>query len=307
MTELIQVFASTILPIFLVIGLVAVVGKIHKPDPRPVSTLLIYLFSPALVLHGLANSDLKGDELGQIILMVAGVTFGVWLVGWLIARGLRFDPKTTSAFLLVAVFINSGNYGIPLNRFAFGEAGAERALVYYAVSAVMANTIGVYIASSGAGSTRQAFLNVFKVPLPYAAVLGIFLNLSGIDILKAGGALEPAGKAVELLGQAAVPAMLTLLGLQLIRTSVKGRLVPIFLAAGTRLVIASLIAFALAAFLGLEGLTRQVSIVESSMSTAVMSIALATEFGSDTEFVSAGILVSTLASIVTLSILLTII
>lgn len=307
MAELLQVFVNTILPIFLVIALVGIVGKIHKPDPRPVSTLLIYLFSPALVLDGLANSNLKSDELGQIIVMVVGVTLGIWLIGWLIAQALHLDQQTTSAFLLVVTFINAGNYGIPLNKFAFGTAGEERALVYYAVSAVMANTLGVYIASSGTGSTKDAILNVFKVPLPYAAVLGIFLNLSGIDILKPDGVLEPVGKAVELLGQAAVPAMLTLLGLQLIRTSVKGRLVPVFLSAGTRLVIAPLIAFLIAALFGLEGVTRQVAIIESSMSTAVMSIALATEFGSDTEFVSAGILVSTLASIVTLSVLLTIV
>jgi predicted permease len=59
--------------------------------------------------------------------------------------------------------------------------------------------------------------------------------------------------------------------------------------------------------LGLSGLARQVSIIEASMPTAVTTGVLATEFGSDTEFTTAVILVSTLASIVTLSVLLTLV
>ena len=65
--------------------------------------------------------------------------------------------------------------------------------------------------------------------------------------------------------------------------------------------------FSLAALLGIAGLARQVSIVESSMPTAVISSVLATEFGSDPEFVTAVILVSTLASSITLSVLLTVV
>jgi len=59
--------------------------------------------------------------------------------------------------------------------------------------------------------------------------------------------------------------------------------------------------------LGITGLTRQVILTESAMPTAVISGVLAAEFGADTEFVTATILVSTLLSIVTLSVLLALI
>jgi predicted permease len=76
------------------------------------------------------------------------------------------------------------------------------------------------------------------------------------------------------------------------------------LASGIRLLAAPLIALALALALGVSGLTRQVSIVQSAMPTAVFSGVLATEFGNDSDFVTAVILVSTLLSILTLSVLL---
>jgi hypothetical protein len=169
------------------------------------------------------------------------------------------------------------------------------------VTAVEANTLGVYLASRGTASVRRSLHNVLTVPLPYATALGLILNVGHVTLPL------PLNRAITLLSQATVPCMLVILGLQLSRTSVKGRLGPILLATVTRLAIAPLVAFPLAALLGLSGVARQVSIIEASMPSAVMSGVLATEFGSDAEFTTAVVLVSTLASIVTLSILLSLV
>ena len=40
--------------------------------------------------------------------------------------------------ILTAVLINAGNYGIPLNKFAFGDRGEERALIYFVMTVVIA-------------------------------------------------------------------------------------------------------------------------------------------------------------------------
>jgi predicted permease len=114
----------------------------------------------------------------------------------------------------------------------------------------------------------------------------------------------PLERAITLLGQAAVPAMLVVLGLQLARVSIRGRWKPIALATAARLVVAPLIAFPLAALLGLSGITGQVVIVQASLPTAVISSVLAAEFGADAEFTAAVVFVSTLASIATLTVLL---
>ncbi len=301
MSSPLEIAFNVVAPVFLCVGGAALVGRRYNPDPRTLSSLLIYLFSPFLVLDGIANSDLKADEIWQIGLVVIVLALAIAAVGTLIARAMDLERKTGSAFLLTITLINAGNYGIPLNRFAFGEAGEQRAVVYYVVSAVVANTLGVYLASRGAASVRQSVINVFKVPLPYAAMLGIIINFAHIELPL------PVGRAISLMGQAAVPGMLTLLGLQLARASVRGRLQPLLLAAGARLVVAPLIAAGLAVALGIGGLTRQVVIVQSGMPSAVMSGVLATEFNSDAEFTSAAILVSTLASLVTLSVLLSIV
>lgn len=298
MTSLFGVLYNVLAPIFLIIGLAVLLDRRFALDPRVFSRAVIYLFSPCLVFGGIARSELKADELGQILAMAALSSLLIALVGWGETRLFRLDRKLASAFMLSVVLVNAGNYGLPLNDFAFGQAGMQRAIVFFVVSAMISNTLGVYLASRGVASVRRSLLNVLTVPLPYATVLGFLVNIKGIALPL------PLDRAVTILGQAAVPGMLIVLGLQLSRTSVRGRVGPILLATVTRLGVAPLIAIALASLLGLSGLTRQVSIIQASMPTAAMAGVLATEFGSDAEFTSAVILVSTLVSIVTLSILL---
>ncbi len=299
MISFLGVAYNVLSPIFLIIGVTVLLDRRFVLDPRVFSRAVIYLFSPCLVFGGIAGSDLKADELGLILAMAALSSLLMALVGWGETRLFRFDRKVGSAFVLSVVSVNAGNYGLPLNDFAFGQAGMQRAIVFFVVTAMISNTLGVYLASRGTASVRRSLLNVLMVPLPYATVLGFIINMRNVALP------VPLDRAVTLLGQAAVPGMLIVLGLQLSRSSIKGRMGPIWLATITRLGVAPLIAFLLAALLGLSGLARQVSIIQASMPTAAMAGVLATEFNSDAEFTTAVILVSTLVSIITLGILLT--
>ena len=76
------------------------------------------------------------------------------------------------------------------------------------------------------------------------------------------------------------------------------------IAVGLKLLLAPFIAIGLASMMGLSGLSFNVAVLESSMPTAVLASALATQFGGDARYVSAVTLIGTLVSIVTLSILI---
>jgi len=299
MTELLGIMFNVITPVFLVIGMGVVIGRRFRPDPRAISVLLIYLFVPALAFDGIAHSDLTGAELVGIAGAAAGIALLMALIGLGVSRALRFERRLASAFLISVIMMNAANYGIPLNRFAFGPSGEQRAIIYYVMSVVVGATLGIFFASRGTASVRGALLNVLRVPISYAAVAGLLVNLAGWQIPL------PLERGIGILAQGAVPGMLALLGLQLAHTrALCGRWVPIALASGMRLVLAPLLAIPLALALGLTGVTFQVAVVSSSMPTAVMANALATQFGSDAEFTAAVTLVSTLASVLTLSVLL---
>jgi predicted permease len=299
MIELLGIMFNVIAPIFVVVGAGALIGRRFRPDPAAISVLLIYLFIPALAFNGIATSDLTGGELLGIAGVATGIALLMAVIGMGLSRLLHFERRLESAFLISVIMMNAANYGIPLNRFAFGPQGEQRAIVYYVMSVVLGAVLGIFFASRGTASVRVALLNVLRVPISYAAIAGLIVNLAGWQpplLLERG---------ISILAQGAVPGMLVLLGLQLARgTTLRGRWLPITLASGMRLVLAPLLAVPLALALGLSGVSFQVAVVESSMPTAVMASALATQFGSDADFTAAVTLVSTVASIVTLSVLL---
>ncbi len=301
MSTLGEILTNIIGPILLVVAVAFAADRKLKLDTQALSRLLVYVFTPFLIFKGVAYSDLGGDEAGQLIAVAALMSAGVALAAWWVARQARFDRQLASAFTLSATLINAGNYGLPLNRFAFGASGEERALVFFMTTVVVSYTLGVFLASFGRLSARGALRNVFMVPLPYAAALGLAVNVGNVTLPL------PVQRAIGLLADATIPVMLVVLGAQLSRASVRGRIQPILLACGLRLLIGPLIAVGLVALLGLSGLTRQVAIVQSAMPTAVVTGVLASEFGADAEFVTATILVSTVASVATLTVLLSLI
>lgn len=301
MAALGEILYNIIAPILLVVGVAFLADRKLQFDSRALSRLLVYVFTPFLIFKGVAYSDLSGDEAGQLIAVAALMSVTVAVAAWQVARRSRFDRRLAAAFTLSATLLNAGNYGLPLNRFAFGAAGEERAIVFFMTTLVISYTLGVFLASFGRLSARGALRNVLTVPLPYAAALGLAANLGDVALPL------PVERAVLLLADATIPVMLVVLGAQLSRASVRGRIQPILLASGLRLLLGPLIAVGLVALLGISGLTRQVVIVQSAMPTAVVTGVLASEFGADAEFVTATILVSTIASVVTLTVLLSLI
>ncbi len=304
MTNVFEVMVNVVSPVFIIVGLSALIARRFQVEAQTLSRLLIYLFSPALVLDGLSRSQLGTDEFGRLV----GVAFLMFVVMTLLAWGLTrlfgFDRRLASAFMLSIILVNMGNFGLPLNQFAFGEAGLRRAVIFYVMSSVMANTLGVFLASRGTATVRDSLLNVFKVPLVYGLAIGLIINFGAVPVPL------PIQRVIGLLGQAAVPGMMVVLGIQLAHTSVtslRGRIGPIALASTTRLLIAPAVAFGLVSLFGLSGVGRQVAILQASMPTAVMATVLATEFENDTGFVTATVMVDTLASLVTLSVLLTLV
>ena len=159
-------------------------------------------------------------------------------------------------------------------------------------------TAAVYIASRGTSTMRESFSNIFKIPLIYALIAAILITYTGKSIPLF---IE---KPISLLGSAAIPVAMVLLGIQLSHTQVQKTYKPIALSTVFRLVLSPLVAIVLTSLMGVSGLLRSVLILESSMPTAINSTLIAIEFDAKPGFVSTVVLVSTIFSVISLSVLL---
>src|SRR5688500_3008954 len=146
---MLEVAYNILLPIFIIVGISAVIGRRFQPDPRTISTLIIYLFNPSLIIDNISNSAMEGDEVIRIAAAVVMVSLICAGMGWLLAHWRGYKRQVESAFMLSIAVMNAANYGLPVNELAFGEPGRERAVIYYTVSAIMAYTLGTFLASRG--------------------------------------------------------------------------------------------------------------------------------------------------------------
>lgn len=296
---------NVVLPILLVAGVAALAQFILRLDARTLSRATFYLFSPALVFGSMVNSSVGGAEFVLIAAVLLLTTLVMWVLGISAARLLRLEGTTRGSFLMALLLINAGNYGLPASQFAFGDEGLARAALFFTVSATLAASLGVYLAARGRASIGMALRRVLRVPLAYAAVLGLAFNLLGVALP------EPLLKSVDLLGQAAVPVFLAVLGIQLAQTF-QARQRPRHLAALAvvtlgRLCLAPAIALLIAWSLGLNGLSQDVVTLQCAMPTAVITTVLATEFEADTSFITLSIFATTIASVVTVTLWLNLI
>ena len=298
--NLASVFVNVLLPIFILMGFGVLLDKKLHIDVKSVSRVTFFVFSPCLIFSSLVRSSVGGQDSTQILAFVLLITLVIGVIAALLGRAMRTDRVTMSAFMLSVLFMNSGNYGLSVNLFAFGEEGLARAALFFVGSAILSNTVGVFLAARGRANAGAALLRVFKAPLVYAAAAALLVNLSGWQVP------EPISKALSIAGGGAVPSLLIVLGMQLSRTSIDSDVLMVAMATVLRLIVAAGAAWLLADLMDLQGVTRQVCIVQSSMPAAVTPLIIAVEYDAKPKFVTSAIFVSTLASMVTLTVLLSI-
>jgi malate permease and related proteins len=307
---------TILLEVLLPIAVVATVGYLLRRnlalDLGTLNRVMIYGLTPTLIFVSLVRTDLmSGDSLRMMLLSLLVVScMAVLTVA--IAWPLGIRGADLSALLLVALFMNTGNYGLPAARFAFGEAGFNQALLYFIVQSAISQTGGVVVAAAGNASGEAnmwgAVLGrLFRMPQIYAVAAALLVRLVGFDLPGASGLIGGLWDGIALLAEASLPIMLLILGMQLATGVVIDE--PRMVALGTvlRLLVSPLLAYGLGRALGMEGMPLAVGVMLAGMPAAVNTTILAIEFNTRPNMVVGTVVTTSLGSLATLSLLLWII
>jgi predicted permease len=298
LNNLLALFSNNILPIFLAAGTGYLAARFLGVTPRSLSQVSFYIFSPCLVFNLLNNSQLTGDDIARMTVFAAVNILVVGMLAWAAGSLLRLERRLLVAVLLTAMFGNAGNFGLSLTLFAFDEPALAHASLYFVTSAILTYTVGVTIASLGSMDLKSALRGLLKVPAVYAVAAALLFNNFGWRLAL------PLERSVTLLGGAAIPALMVLMGIQLQHARWNGEFKALSLANAMRLVGSPAVALALSLVFLLEGPAFQAAILESGTPTAVLMTVLATEYNVEPSFVTAAVFTSTLLSPLTLTPLL---
>jgi len=287
---------ETVLPSFIVIGLAYALQKRRKLDLGPLIDTALYLASPCLVFGSLSAKNYSIGQLLPVSISAFLIILGTLAISWILFSGLRLQDRESR--VLPVVLINSGNLGIPISLFAFGEESLGIVVMFFVASAVMTYTLGIFLAARTCETTNRPWVEVFKLPLVYATVAGITVSLLDIEIPVI---IE---RAVNLLGQSAIPLFLVSLGMSLASITPRRDLPSALLSASMRIGLGLGLGILVATALGLEGIARGVVILQSSMPPAVASFMLSKKYGCRPDLVAATVFTGTLMSIFTISLVL---
>jgi len=254
-----------------------------------VTRLAMSLAIPCLIFVSLMQTEIEPSALGALTLAALVAYALVALAMWVLVRLGKLDTQT---FLAPLIFSNTGNLGMPLAFFAFGDIGLGYAVVVFAVSAVIQFTFGIWLVSGGGSLTK-----VVQEPLVSATLLG------GLFMWQGWETPLVLTNTLSLIGQMAIPMMLITLGVAVARLRIGAFGKPLLLAA---LKAAICIACGVGAgvWFGLEPVAFGVLVLQLATPVAVTSYMLAEKYGADSDSVAGLVVVSTLMAVVMLPFLL---
>lgn len=304
--------------LLIVLGWALKRARVLHPAHVPIlNGLVLNITLPALVVLGLLRAPALSPRLAVLPLAFLGAESVTLGLAYGIGRAMRLPTGVQGAILLVGVFGNTGFIGYPLTLALLPNEFPTTILMdqfgmtipMYFCAALLGAQFGGSKGVGGSGR-RTAIVRFLRSPIFLSALLGLGLRLvpippalAAVPLLRAtGGILE---HCLEYLGQGTTPVVLLALGISLRPGAAGGRVGPMALACGCKLLVCPLVMWSLCRALGAGGAVRMDSILMAAMPAAVMASVLSGQNDMEGDFAVGVVFVSTVLSTVTIPLLLT--
>jgi predicted permease len=116
LSSLLSLFADNLLPIFLAAGIGVLISRFLNTNPRPLSQVIFYVFSPCLVFNLITHSQLSDGDILHMMLFAGLMCVLIGTLTWLAGHFFRLERRMMAAVLLTSIFMNAGNFGLSLNN-----------------------------------------------------------------------------------------------------------------------------------------------------------------------------------------------
>lgn len=273
---------AIVFPIFAIVAVGFLYARRHAPDMAAANKINLEIFTPALIFSVLSGKNFQLAAYQDLALGAALVVLGSGLIAWPVARWAGYRLKT---FLPPMMFTNSGNMGLPLAVFAFGEQALPAAVVLFLVENFLHFSVGNAMLEG-----RVHPLVLLRMPMLQATLAGLAVSLLDIPLY------EPLRNAVDLLGQISIPLMLFALGVRLTGVDLGHWRMGLV---GSVLCPLSgiLAAVGSARLLGIQDLEFAQLVLFGALPPAVLNYMLAEQFGQEPQKVASVVLMGNLGSV----------
>lgn len=291
---------SALGPLFVLILLGALLGWRRLPAGEfwpQLERLIYFMLFPAMLLATLATADVSQVPVGRVALVLLGAMGLFALALWSLRAWLGLDAAAFTSVFQGSLRFNT-YVGVAGAAALHGSAGVTAAAVAVALMVPVVNVLCVvsFVAAGtlGPASVGKSLAALARNPLILACVSGIVLNLTGI------GLPGWSADAVTLLGRAALPLGLVAVGVALRPRALVRLDRGVWVANLFKLVLMPAVVLVLAMLLGLDPVSRDVTLLFAALPTATSAYILARQLGGDAELMAALITGQTLLAMLSL-------
>lgn len=275
---------SILFPLFAITAVGYWIGRRRTPDLAHINQINMDVFVPALVFSALAGHRVQLEAFGPLLFITLAMVLGSGAVAWLLARGVRHDPKT---LVPTAMFNNCGNLGLPLAVLAFGQEALAPAVIMFMVSNLLHFSLGAWLLDR-----KVRWWSVWSVPSVAATFLGLAVASQPQALW------PPLMHAIRMLGEISIPLMLFALGVRLAQADASS-FRPGLLGAFLRPLLGLGLAFALLPFFpGLSDTEKALVWVFGALPPAVLNYIFAERYEQEPATVAAIVLLGNLLALV---------
>lgn len=274
--------------LFIAVGFGAKWAFKEKIDDRTITLLSVYFLQIFLTFWGLLKRPIDTELLLAPSLYLA-ITLLSLLLMIPLSRVLFSDTKERSIATVAALIGNTGNLGIPLGIALFGETSVPYLTLINLVNVFVVYTVGVFYYSRGEFSIRDSLLNILKLPVLWAAMVAIALNLDGYH---PGEAID---KTLMMGAYASMTMQLVLFGIYLY--GIKLGEINLRLTAwvnGTKFLLIPAIAFFVLGSVEMEPMVKGMVFLEVIVPLAVANVNLASLYNCSPRTVTAEVFVTSI-------------
>jgi malonate transporter len=304
---------SVILPaaIIVVAGFYAGRRILDAAGIKALSELVFNLFLPCLLFRSMATSSFAGSDL-TLLAAYFGVSLAWFALVALYYRHRHGQTVDGAVVLgLGAVFSNSVQLGIPIQKLAFGDDGLKLHLSIIALHSLIlltAATIWVEVSRARVHGSKQksglakSLFHVVKASVIHPVILPIIIGLAWSF---AGWPLPSwADQPLGFLASAAGPMMLVLMGAQLSNMKLSEHWSGALALTVAKNLLHPLLIFAVTWGLGLSPLAIAVAVTCAALPMGANVFLFAQRYNANESLVTAATALSSLVALVSLTVTL---
>ena len=283
---------EVLFPVFFIIGIGYFLGKKNPNfDTSFITTYSGNFGTPALVIFALTAGGVTFQVFAEFFIYAVVLLTSFGLVGLIFLLLMKKDYiRELPTFILP----NTGNMGIPICLFAYGEFGMGIAAAISSLVVMLHFTLNIFLAKRAFD-----FQTIFKSPAFYAIIITVlFLYFE-----------QPFPQfvmnTVMLLAYGMIVMILMSLGVALTQMKVFSFKDAVITSTG-RVIIGPIIGFIVIKIFNLSGVSAGVVLIQSAMPSAILCYLVASIYSPKeiVDNISSTIVVSTIMSLVTIPIAL---